>query len=460
MTIPATSDVTATLRSTFAGPVHVPGDHGYETGRGSWHRTIDPHPAVVAEAAGADDVHAAVRAAREHGVPFAVQATGHGTYVPADGGVLLKTGRLNHVEVDPESRTVRAGAGALWSDVVDAAAPHGLAPLSGTLSIGVAGYTLGGGAGYLSRTFGFAADSLVRAEIVVSDGRLLTVSGDEHPDLFWAIRGGSGNFGVATSLELLLFPVDRVYAGMSYYPTDRAEHVLRFYRDWAVDEPDELNTSITVMRIPDAPHVPDPIRDRPVLAIRPFCLAGSVRARTYLTSLLNVAGPPLVDGIAEYTFAEASAVLSGPPHPPMAVDQRFELFRDLPDDVISAVVDSVDTAVTAIELRHWGGAMARPSAHAGPIGHRDTPFSLTSVAMAADPDGLSAGSAALDQITSWLRPHTTGGSFVNFLADPARTASAYTPDDYRRLTEVKRDWDPDNVFRSNHHIRPAAQGAR
>ncbi|NED93932.1 FAD-binding oxidoreductase [Phytoactinopolyspora alkaliphila] len=460
MSLSTTARAADTLRAGFHGPVHVPGDDRYDAERISWHRTVDPYPAVVAEATTADDIQRAVVTAREHGLPFAVQSTGHGTYVPADGGLLLKTARMNSVEVDPAGRTAVTGPGARWSDVVAAAAPFGLAPLSGTLSVGVTGYTLGGGAGFLSRTHGFAADALVGAELVTSDGRVVQVSAREHPDLHWALRGGSGNFGVVTSLEFRLFPVSQVLAGMAFVDAERAAHVLAYYRDWALDEPVELSTALMVMRMPDAPQVPEPVRGRPVLGVRAFCLAEARRARKHLSALLDVAGPPLLDGMSELAFAEASAALSGPPHPPAAVDQRFELLDDLPDTVFSAMAGTVHAPVAAVELRHWGGAMARPSGEPGPAGHRDAPFSVIATAMAGDVDQLAAGSAALDTFISQVRPHATGGSFLNFLGDPARTRSAYTEQNYRRLAELKRDWDPANVFRTNHNIAPATEGDR
>jgi FAD/FMN-containing dehydrogenase len=437
--------------------VWCPGQAGYDQGRSSWHRTVDPRPAVVVEASGDSDARTAVLAAREHDLPFAVQSTGHGTYVPADGGLLLKTSRLTTVEVDPASRTVQVAPGARWADVVGAAARFGLAPLSGTLSVGVSGYTLGGGAGFLSRAYGFAADSVVRAEIVTSNGHVVTASGDEHPELYWAIRGGGGNFGVVTALELLLYPVSRVYAGMSLYPVDRAEHVLGYYRDWAVDEPAELNTAVIVMRMPDAPQIPEPVRGRPVLGIRAFCLADASRARKHLTALLDVAGPAFVDGMTEQPFADAGAALGGATHSPMAVDQRIELLPDIPEEVIGAAVAAADTAISAVELRHWGGAMARPGAHAGPTGHRDAPFSLIAAVMAGSAEELDASREPLDRLVAAMRPHATGGSFLNFLNDPGRTRTAYTAENYRRLTQVKRTWDPDNVFRINHNIPPAAK---
>ncbi len=250
-------------RRAVDGEVLVSGDGRYDSVRLPWNRTVDPKPAVVVEAAGPEDVRVAVLAARAHGLPFAVQATGHGTVVACDGGLLLSTARTGEVQVDPESRTATAGPGALWSDVIAAAAPHQLAPLSGRAnSAGVAGYTLGGGTGWLSRKHGFAADSVLWAEVVTAGGETLTASATEHPDLFWALRGGGGNFGVVTRLRFKLYPVAQVYAGMSWHPADRAAAVLDRYREWAGTEPDELNSAVLVQQVPPLPEVPEPLRGR------------------------------------------------------------------------------------------------------------------------------------------------------------------------------------------------------
>jgi FAD/FMN-containing dehydrogenase len=451
------------LRGVFTGDVHQPGDPRYDAARPAWNRRIDPRPAIVAEAAGRDDVWTAVLVAREHDLPLAVQATGHGTVTPADDGLLLKTARMASVRVDPYRGTARTGPGALWSDVIAAAQPYGLAPVSGTPSIGVTGYTLGGGAGWLSRMYGFAADNLLSAEMVTADGEIVTADADRHPDLFWALRGGSGNFGVVTALEFRLHPVDHVYAGVSLYPLDRAADVLQRYRDWAAREPDRLNTSVTLLRMPATPQVPEPMRGRRLLAVRVFYAGRYEDADQHLGPLLAAAGPPLQDGFNAMTFAEAGQAIAGPPPAPIAAVQHIDLFQDLPDAVLDTLLDAIEpgpdsppSAVSAIEVRHWGGAMARPTPDSGPAGHRDVPFSV--LATAIDPDPARHDSPidnAVTDLATRLRPHATGGSFLNFLTDPARTATAFTETNYRRLREAKKTWDPDNVFHLNHNIPPA-----
>lgn len=448
-----------TLRRGFRGALYLPGDAGYDDERQGWNRAIDSRPALVAVAAGPDDVQAALTAAREHGLPLAVQATGHGTVVAAAGALLLKTSRMATVEIDPERRTARVGPGAVWEQVNLAAARFGLGSLAGRCStVGVTGYTLGGGTGWLSRKFGFAADSVVRAEVVTADGRRLIASANEHPDLFWALRGGGGNFGVVTALEFRLFPAAQLFAGMSLYPLERAFETMAAYRQWAADEPDELNSAVMVLRLPPAPTVPEPFRGRRLLAIRAFYLGGAEEGRKVLAPLLAAAGPPLLNGFSMRSFPDASAATNGPDVPPIAARQYVELFQQLPDAALHTMLDAAgaygDSPLAFIELRHWGGAMARPGPDAGPAGGRDAQFSVMAVAPYMSPDRQPVD-AHIDSMAMRLQPHATGASFLNLQLDPTRTQSAFTLKDYQRLVGAKRTWDPDNFFRLNHNISPA-----
>ena len=443
------------LRETIGGRVYAAGDDGYDAARLPWQRKFDPRPALVVEAAGTADVIAALRFAREQGMPFSVQATGHGAVAPAENGVLVKLTPMADVEIDAGRRVARVTGGVLWSDVIAAAAPHGLAPLSGTAAtVGVIGYTLGGGAGLLSRLHGYAADSVLRAQVVTADGELITASAEEHPDLFWALRGGGGNFGVVSELEFRLYPVANVYAGMEMYDTERAADALAVYREWALDQPDESNTALALAQMPDAPPIPEPVRGRRVLMLRPFYAGPAADAERLLAPLRDAAGTPLMSAMRETSFADAAVMMPAPP--PSVAETRIELLHEVPDDVIAAVV-AANGRVGAVEVRHWGGAMSRPLEGAGPLGHRDVPFSV--VAMAQGQDRSEAGEleAAVEAVVEKVRPHATGGSFLNFLGDAARTAFAYTGADYRRLAEVKAAYDPDNVFGAHHNIPPAAR---
>jgi FAD/FMN-containing dehydrogenase len=441
------------VRDAIGGRVYVAGESGYEPARLPWQRRLDPRPALIVEAANASDVRTALRFAREHDLPFAVQSTGHGVVNVPDGGLLLKTNSMSSVAVDAGRRVARVGGGALWSDVIAAAAPHGLAPLSGSSpTVGVTGYTLGGGTGWLSRLYGFAADSVVRFEVVTADGEHVTASAGENADLFWGLRGGAGNFGVVTELEFALFPVASVYAGVAMFAPGRAAEAFSVYREWALDEPDESNTALVVAQLPPAPQLPEPVRGKRVLMLRTFYVGTADEAQRLLAPLYKAAGTPLLDGMRATSFPDAAAMM--PPPPPAISEMHIEMFRELPDTVIDAAVEGHE-GVAGVELRHWGGAMGRPGEDAGPIGHRHVPFSIVAGGQAATPEEAEGMMAGVRAIGAKLRPHATGGSWLNFLGDPARTADAYTDADYKRLREVKAAYDPDNVFSANHNIPPA-----
>ncbi len=416
---------TRMLRQRVRGVVHAPGTAGYDAHRRAVDPAVDARPVAVIEAFSHTDVAAAVHAARDHALPFAVQATGHGTRVPADGGLLLKTSALRGVVVDTARRVARVGPGTPWADVLAAAAPFGLAPLSGSSpAVGVVGYTLGGGVGWLSRRFGFAADSVLRARVVTADGQTVTASADQHPDLFWALRGGGGNFGVVTTLEFRLYPVSHVLAGVAWFPAERAAEILEAYADWTRIVPDDMSSAVVLCR---------EVRGRRVVGVKVLHSGDESAAERVLRPLWRAAGQPIWDELRTVPFADAA--MGG------TAARYLNLFPALSPRVVDALVDASAHANT-IEIRHWGGAMARPGATAGPTGHRATPYS---VIVDTEVPGLAER----------LRPAGTGGSFLNFLADPARTGSAFTPANYARLREIKAAYDPDNFFHLNHNIPPS-----
>jgi FAD binding domain len=404
------------LRRSFRGPVHQPGDARYDEQRATWSGSLAATPAIVAEALTPADVREAVAVAREHDLALAVQSTGHGTHVHAQGGLLLKTARMAGVLVDPSARTARVGGGATWGDVVAAAAPFGLAPVSGSNpTVGVAGFTLGGGVGSLSRKHGLGADNLLRAEVVTADGRIVTASAGENPDLFWALRGGGGNFGVVTSLEVRLHEVAGVLGGEIRFARERAAAVLAAFRDGAEARPDALTVTVGL--------TPEHVSLRLVFAGDP---ADGVAA---LRPLLDAGGAPLHSDVRPMPYADVTTIPGTPP-------RSFHLFGRLGDAVLEAAVEA---PVDGLEVRQWGGAIA---AGDGPAGHRDVPFSIT---VAGDAPALAR--------------RATGGSFLNFLHDPARTHTAYTREDWRALSEVKAIHDPDNVFATNMNVEPGTPAA-
>src|SRR3954465_1987870 len=411
------------LRRTLHGPLHRPGDAAYDALRRPHSPALDPRPAMVVEAYGAADVRAACVAAREYALPFAVQGTGHGTHVACDGGVLVRTGAMATVLVDPDRRVAHVGAGARGADVLAAAAPFGLAPLSGSdPSVGVAGYTLGGGLGWLAPRHGLAGDNPRPRPVGTADGGLVTASATEHPDLFWALRGGGGGFGVVTALEIDLHPVDRVYAGTAYFAIERAADAPARYRDWIAAAPDALSTAVLLTRL-DGERA---------LALRVMHAGEPAEAERLLAPLRAAAGPALRDDLRVTRFADAAMGGTAPRH--------LDLFETLPDGAIDVLLAAGEHAT--VEVRHWGGAIAAPGPDAGPAGPRST-------ALSAIGDAPSPGLAAA------LGPYATGGSFLNFLPDPGRTETAFTAPNLRRLREVRRAYDPDEVFSVGHAVAPA-----
>jgi FAD/FMN-containing dehydrogenase len=354
------------------------------------------------------DVRGAVVTARARGLRVAVRATGHGTFAePSPDTLLIDTSRMNCVLVDPDRRTARVGPGATWGDVIAAAAPFGLAPVSGTnATVGVTGFTFGGGHGFLSRKHGLAADNLLRAEIVTADGEALTAREDRRSGLFWALRGAGGSFGVATSLELRLHPVREVFGGAASFDRGLAPHLLARFREYAM--PEALNVSVVVTA--DA------------VTLRGVYAGGADDAWRALAPLFL--GEPLTDTFRAMPYRETGTIGGTPP-------RRFELLHDVPVDAILRTAETAD----AVEVKRWGGAIARGST---PAGHRQVPFSVT-----VDGDDIGP-----------LAPHVTGGSFLNFLKDTSRTRDAYTPADLARLLELKRAYDPDNLFGVGHGIVP------
>jgi FAD/FMN-containing dehydrogenase len=391
---------------------HLPGETGYDLHRATLAPHLDPRPAMIVEATSPADVALAVSTARDLDLPFAVQATGHGTWQSCDHGVLLKTGNLDDVRIDPDRRTATVGPGTRWGAVLTAASNYGLAPLSGSSpDVGVVGYTLGGGMGWLARQHGFAADSVLRAELVTADGQTITASADQNPDLFWALRGGGGNFGVVTSLEFRLYPVSRVFTATATFPIESAAEVLDRYRRWADTAPDSASTAVLLNG--DGVVIKAISTDVSGRALRPL-LRDAVRLDTRVTP-----------------YAEAK--MGGVP----AKYQDF--FHRLSDRDLATAVAAHHENGTTVEIRHWGGAIAAAGCEAGPAGHRAAPFSIT-----------------LDNPGRHL-PSGIGALFYNFLRDPSRVDSAFTTDNLRRLREVKRSYDPSNFFHVNHNIAPATE---
>ncbi|WP_254533493.1 FAD-binding oxidoreductase [Natrinema gelatinilyticum] len=453
------------FRETLRGTLIQPHDKGYHEARAVWNGTIDRHPAVITKCAGTADVIAAVTFAREHDLEIAVRGGGHnvaGTAVCNDG-IVIDLSEMRAVWVDPRTRTARVQGGALWSDVDYETQAHGLATTGGIVShTGVAGLTLGGGIGWLMRKHGLTADNLISADVVTADGEFIRASDDEHSDLFWALRGGGGNFGIVTSFEFALHPVGRtVFAGPVFWAADDTADVLRFYRDFARDAPDELGTVIRFGTIPPLPAVPEEFHWRPAIAIN-ACYAAPVNEGERVLRPLREHGTPILDLVSPKPYlAHQGGLDSTVPHGWHYYWKSTDL-PELSDDLIDVFVDhafSAESPRSYSVLFHLGGAVSRVDHDATAYTGRNSPHNINiNGVWRPDEEEKYAESE-----TAWTRrffdalePHREG-VYVNFLdADDGtpRVHESYGEYTYRRLAEIKTEYDPDNVFHLNQNIKP------
>ncbi|WP_378739616.1 FAD-binding oxidoreductase [Nocardia brasiliensis] len=438
---------------TFTGPVFRPGDAGYKEEIAGFQTAYTHRPALVVGAVHAEDVRAAVEYAARQNLPVSVQATGHGLSVAADEGVLISTRRMTAVEIDPAARTARIGAGVRAGALVETAAGHGLAPLNGSSpSVGVVGYLLGGGIGLLARQFGYAAEQVRAVELVTADGRVRRlVPGDE---LFGAVLGSGGNFGVVTAVELALLPVTEVYGGQLVFDTPLVEQALEVWRQWTATVPDELTSTVATLTFPDIPQVPAALRGRYVASFR-IAYNGSAEAGERLVAPLRAVGDRLKDDLRTMPYTESHTIHSDPDHP-HAYAATNALLSNLTGETLSALRAAAGPGSDAVvDIRHLGGALGAPSRTGTVVDHRDAAYLVRVI---TDPDDATA---AKDKIRAALAPWTIGHS-LNFLygagaeADEAQTRVGYAPDTYTRLAALKAKYDPHNVFRFNRNIRPAA----
>ncbi|MFJ8015538.1 FAD-binding oxidoreductase [Streptomyces sp. NPDC096339] len=451
----------------FRGRLITAGHDDYDTARAVWNGAVDRHPRLIARCGGTADVVAAVRFARDHDLEIAVRGGGHnvaGTAV-CDDGIVIDLSPMRAVRVDPAGRTALVQGGALWGDVDHGTQSHGLATTGGIVShTGVAGLTLGGGLGFLMRRHGLAVDNLLAAEVVTADGSVVRASADEDPDLFWALRGGGGNFGAVTAFRFALHPLGpTVMAGPVFWAADDTADVLRFYRDFVSEAPDELGTVVRLGTVPPLPVVPEELRWRPAVAVA-CCHAGPAEEGERVLRPLRRFGTPLVDLLAPTSYAAFQGGLDDTVPHGWHYYWKATGLTGLSDAAVSVIADQAYRAGSPrsyAAVFHMGGAVARVPHDSTAYAGRDAPFNIVidGVWLPGETGERAAGETAWTRnFLEALGPHRGGRVYVNFLDrddDAGRVREAYGDDTYRRLAEVKAKHDPGNVFHHNKNIRPA-----
>jgi FAD/FMN-containing dehydrogenase len=451
------------LAERLDGDLILPGDDGWDEARTAWNLAVDQRPAAVVLAESAADVSHTIRAARAAGLRVAPQGTGHAAAALGDlsDTILLRTTRMRRVDVDPHDRRARVEAGAIWQEVTDAAAEHGLAGLAGSShDVGVFGYTLGGGLSWLARKHGLSSNAVLAAEIVDADGRIRRIDADNDPELFWAIRGGGGSFAVVTALEIRLFPISEVVAGVLFYPLARAEEVLGAYVEWADTLPDEMQTCGRIMRFPDLPEVPEPVRGQAFTLVEAV-YTGDAAAADALLEPLRALGP-VVDTVRVIPARELSQLHMDPPAPVPGTGDGIGL-GPVDRGAIAALVEAAGadsgSTLLSVELRQLGGAIDRDPAGGGAASFAGMSYAVFAVGIAATPQMFETTERDAARVIAALEPWDSGRDYLNFRERKAPGKRLWPADTYARLREIKRRVDPDDVIRSNQPVRGASSRA-
>jgi FAD/FMN-containing dehydrogenase len=452
------------LRLRLAGGLHEPGDPAYEETCTLFNSMIQRRPRWVARCAAPDDVVAALAFAREHELDVAIRAGGHSVAGMSlcDRGLVIDLRLMNDVHVDPERRVARVGGGAIGSELDRATTAHGLATTGGRVSTtGVAGLTLGGGSGWLERKHGFACDNLIAAELVTADGELVRASDDEHPELLWALRGGGGNFGIVTTFEFRLHPIEHeVLAGLVVHPADRGRDLLRLFRDVMRGAPEELSLAFMYFTAPDEPEIPQELRGKPA-ALLAGMYAGPVGEGEEALRAVREFGPPAADLFEPMGYADFQCSLDDPPG--YRNYWTAEHLNDLTDEAIELVAaraEELPPGPSQIFIAAWGGAVARATGEDSPLAIRDAAFVVHPLLLWEDPTDDEAMMALGRACREDLREHATGAVYLNFIGDEGgdRVRAGYG-DSHERLARIKAEWDPGNVFSGNQNVRPAREEA-
>ncbi|MEV5960970.1 FAD-binding oxidoreductase [Kribbella sp. NPDC051952] len=448
------------LAEGLRGELIRPTDPSYDEARSIWNAAHDKRPALIVRSRGVADVIRAVEFARSEGLTLAVRGGGHSIpgFSTTDGGLVIDLSQMNSVRIDPDRQRIVAQGGATWADVDAEAQAFGLAVTGGLVSsTGVAGFTLGGGIGWLVRRFGLAADNLVGADVVTADGRYLHTSADENPELLWALQGGGGNFGVVTSFEFQAHEVGpTVYAGLVFYPGDRAADVLRGFGEVASAAPDELSLAINLTTAPPLPFLPEEVHGKPIVAVLGMW-SGSLEEGDAATKPFRELAPVVADLFGPMPYVAMQTLLD--PLFPRGMRNYFRsaFFSSLDDATVEALASAhaaVPNGVSELHVHHLGGAMGRVPADATAFGTRDREFILNVVARSPEADGYDAAVQWARSSGASLGPDAA--SYVNFTGETNEdiVRASYPPATYERLVAVKNTYDPTNLFHLNQNIQP------
>lgn len=444
------------LRESLTGRLSLPGDPDWDECRRAWNLAVDQHPAAVVMAGSAEDVPAVIGFARDHGMRVAPQGTGHGAsaMAPLDDAILLRTTDMRGVTIDPAARIARAEAGAIWDDVTSAAAPHGLAALAGSShDVGVVGYTLGGGVSWLARKHGLATNRVTAIEVVTADGVARRVDAGTEPDLFWAMRGGGGSFGVVTALEFALLPLTELYGGAMFWPWERSGEVLHAWREWTAGVPEEVTSVAKILQLPPLPQLPPFLRGRALVVVE-VAFLGDEAAGAELVAPLRALDPE-IDTVATMPAPALAQLHMDPPEPVPGLGDHL-LLDALPAEAVDALVavggPGSDSPLVSLEVRHLGGALRRAPEGGGALSSIEADYLVFGVGIPMGPGAADAIEAHLPAMRAALEPWEAGCGYLNFAERAIAVDRLFSPAAYARLQEVKRRYDPEAVFRANHQV--------
>lgn len=448
-----------TLKAQVNGLILTSESEGYDKARIPWELALEQRPKVIVMAQDADDIAAAVLFAGANGLKVGVMNTGHGLARPADDNLLINVSEMNGVEINEEKETAVVEAGAVGAEVLARSQDYGLAPLLGSSShVGVVGFSLGGGMGWLARKHGLAQNSVLAYELVTGLGQKIRVSKEAHPDLFWGLKGGGASFGIVTAMEIQLYPVDQVYAGTLFYSPHDAREVFSRYREWAKGLPDDWTTSVSIGNFPDDPMLPEPLQGKSMVMVR-GCYAGpAAEGETDLKPWLEWK-EPLMSTFGPLSFRESDRI-SEDPKDPLPVVLTSLILNELSDDVIDTLVlrgiaRNGPSPLLMAEIHQGGGAMAKADRSMMANRLQDAPWILKFLGLTASPELKTAFQNILDAVKFEIKPYCSGGAFLNFLNGEEKwngATSVFSPESLKRLMDLKQTYDPNNLFSFNMNL--------